>query len=155
MHQAHHVQSGRVEGGRLKLNRGRFKKAIADMPDCAVTLTIEKKHANRSMVQNAYWWGVCVELVSDHTGYSPDEVHELAKRMFLPKHLVFTKGNGEIVGEFVVGGSTTKLNKIEFGEFVERYRQWAAETLGVVIPDPDPDLREKVNERGLQPVSAS
>jgi len=84
-----------------------------------------------------------VELVSEHTGYTPDEVHELAKQMFIPKRLAVADGNGEIRGEYVIGGTTTTLNTIEFGEFVESFRRWAAQDLDVVIPDPDPDWREK------------
>lgn len=64
--------------------------------------------------------------------------------MFLPKKLAICDGNGEVKGEVVIGGTTTSLNRIEFGEFVDRFRQWAAEELSVVIPDPDPDWREKV-----------
>ena len=36
-----------------------------------------------------------------------------------------------------VGGSTTKLNKIEFGEYLRAIQQWAAEDLDVYIPDPE------------------
>jgi hypothetical protein len=36
----------------------------------------------------------------------------------------------------VIGKSTTKLNKVEFGEFCESVRRWAAESLSIDIPDP-------------------
>jgi hypothetical protein len=65
------------------------------------------------------------------------------KAKFLPKHLSVPNQNGEIVGEFVIGGSTTKLNKLEFGEYCDSIVRWAAEDLGLVIPDPDPAWREK------------
>lgn len=122
-----------------KLHVRAWSKLVAVMArwrDGEYTITLARKHAHRSQKQNAYWWGVCVALVSEHTGYDPDEVHELAKQMFLPKRLAMANGNGEIVGEYVLGGSTTKLNTIEFGEFIERFRRWAAEELDVVIPDP-------------------
>ncbi len=40
------------------------------------------------------------------------------------------------VDEFVIGGSTTRMNKLEFGEYCEAIRQWAAMELGINIPDP-------------------
>jgi hypothetical protein len=136
-----YVTSGSVSSGRLLIrNLTQMERALARFRDGEVRISIERRHANRSQAQNRYWWGVCVELVSEHTGYTSDEVHELAKQMFLPKKLALCDGNGEVKGEFVVGGTTTTLNKIEFGEFVESFRRWAAETLDVMIPDPDQDL---------------
>lgn len=120
-------------------NKTKFFAAVRQLYG-EVELVARKKRATRSQSQNAYWWGVCVELVSEHTGYTPDEVHEIAKQMFLPKKLAVQSGNGEIKGEFVIGGTTTTLNKTEFGEFMESFRRWAAEDLGVVIPDPEGGL---------------
>jgi hypothetical protein len=39
------------------------------------------------------------------------------------------------VMELVIGGSTTRMDTVQFSEFCERIREWAA-TIGVVIPDP-------------------
>ena len=113
-----------------------FERGLKTFRDGPVTVRIERKRASRSKQQNKYWWGVCIALVSEHTGYSPEEVHEIAKQLFLPKRLAVANGNGEIVGEYVLGGSSGKLDVVEFGEFMERFKQWAAETLDVVIPDP-------------------
>lgn len=132
------VTSGLVKGGQLEIrNRKTFVAALKRMRDGAVSITVERLHATRSLPQLRYYWGVIVEAISDHTGYSPEEVHEILKAKFLPKKLAVANGNGEIKGEFVIGGTTTTLNKIEFGEFCESIRRWAAEDLGVVIPDPD------------------
>lgn len=93
--------------------------------------------ATRSVRANSYYWGVVVHLISEHTGYTPDELHDVLKAKFLPKHLAFSDGNGEVKGEFVIGGSTRKLNTAEFVEYTESIRRWAAEDLDVVIPDPE------------------
>jgi hypothetical protein len=42
-----------------------------------------------------------------------------------------------VCDEFVLGGSTRAMNKNEFYEYVEAIRRWSAETLDVVIPDPE------------------
>lgn len=132
-----YVSGGRVEGGRLQLrNKRAFDTALAKFKDGEVLVTIERAHATRSDAQNRYLWAVVIDLIADHTGFTPDETHECLKAKFLPKKLAFADGNGVVVDEYVIGGSTRKLNKVEFGEYIEAIRTWAAEYLGVVIPDP-------------------
>lgn len=96
-----------------------------------------KKRATRSLQANAYYWGVVVHELSEHTGYSPDEMHDFLKAKFIPKRLAVVKGNGLICEERVIGGSTAKMNTNEFYEYCASIKQWAAETLDVVIPDPE------------------
>lgn len=136
------VLPARLEDGRLVLDKQRLSAALQARRDGPLVVTIERKHATRSLAQSAYYWSVVVKLLSEHTGYDPDEIHDVLKAKFLPKALALTDGNGEIKDELVIGGTTTRLNKIEFGEFMERVRQWAAEDLQVFIPDPDPNWKE-------------
>jgi hypothetical protein len=132
------VTTGSIRKGRLDLrNRKAFNASLKRMRDGEVLVTVEKIKAARSQQQSRWYWGVIVELLSEHTGYSPDEIHEVLKAKFLPKKLAVSDGNGEIVDEFVIGGSSARLDKNEFSEFCESIRRWAAEDLGVVIPDPD------------------
>ena len=125
-----------VKAGKLVVrNRRAFNLALQQFTDGEVALRVEKRRATRSQQANRYYWGVVVEAVSQHTGYSPDEVHEIFKAKFLPKKVTVADGNGEIQGEFVIGGTTTKLNVNEFYDYVEAIRRWAAE-LSIDIPDP-------------------
>jgi hypothetical protein len=100
-------------------------------------LAFTPHRATRSLSANAFYWGVVIEYISQQTGYHPGEVHDLMKMLHLPKALAVCDGNGVIVGEYVMGGSTRNLNASEFYEYVERVRQWAAETLCLDIPDPN------------------
>ncbi len=133
------VGTGQVKHGKLFINhRRQFDQQVRGLDErWILEVIVRRLRATRSTQQNRYWWGVCVELVSQHTGYTPDEVHEIAKQMFIPKRLAVQDGNGEIQGEFVIGGSTRQMNTAEFSAFTERFKQWAAETLDVVIPDPE------------------
>lgn len=134
--------SARIVRGRLKVRDWvSVQKQIATMRDGEVLVHIERAYATRSQLQNAWYWSQVVGLVSQHTGYTPDEIHEIYKAKFLPKALAFADGNGEVVGEFVIGGSTRKLDVKAFGEYCERIREWAASELDVVIPDPDPNWK--------------
>lgn len=136
------IATAQVRKGKLYIrDRETFDEAIRRLDDrWMLEVTVKRLRASRSQRQNRYWWGVCVALVSEHTGYTPEEIHEIAKQMFLPRKLAVCDGNGEVKGEFVMGGSTRTLNTAEFSEFVERFKQWAAETLDVAIPDADEAL---------------
>lgn len=141
------VTTGRVTKGKLHVrNWTRIAAQIARSKDRELVITIAPKHATRSRQANAWYWACVVGLVAEHTGYGPDEIHEIYKAKFLPKPLTFADRRGVIIGEYVIGGTTSKLNVGEFYEYCERCRRWAGETLGVVIPDPDfaYDLKRKV-----------
>jgi hypothetical protein len=53
-----------------------------------------------------------------HIGDTREGVHEDMKVMFKVK-------------------TTTTLNKKEFNDYLEKIKQWAAQFLGLAIPDPD------------------
>ena len=136
------VASAAVRDGKLFIhNRRSFDQQIAQMKEgWEVEVAVKRRRATRSLQQNAYYWGVVVELISEHTGYTPDETHDALKALFIPKRLAVQNGNGVICNEIVIGGSTRQMNKLEFGDYMESIRRWAAETLDVVIPDPDGGL---------------
>jgi len=133
-----------VQHGKLHVSasaRTAITEALLVWPDGPATLSIERVQATRSAQANAYYWGVVVAILADYTGYTPDEIHDSLKLRFLSKEVAFARGNGEVVAEFVIGGSTTALYSFEFYSYVEEIRQWAFEALDVSIPPPDPEWR--------------
>jgi len=134
-----YVTTGTIRGGKLKVsNAGQWMDVLRSFPDGPVVITVAPRRATRSLSQNAFYWAVVVKTISDYTGYSPDETHQALKALHLPKHLAFADGNGEVVGELVIGGSTRTLNNVEFSDFIARVRTWAHETLDLDIPDAQP-----------------
>ena len=132
------VTTARVEKGRFKVrNWERIQARLARCRDGEFVITIQRKHAIRTLAMNALYWGVYVKELSEYTGFTPDEMHFWLKAKFLPKKLAVANSNGEVVGEYVLGGSTTRLNKIEFGDYLREIKQWAQDALGVVIPEPE------------------
>lgn len=87
----------------------------------------EKEKKNRSGQQNKYYWGVICKLVSDHTGYTPDEMHQIMADNFLSY-----EKDGK---RFTL--STTKLKTAEFEAYMEDCRRWAAMELQVYVPLPN------------------
>lgn len=94
---------------------------------------IHKAKQKRSLKQNAYYWGVVVSILSDHTGYTSDETHQELARMFLGY-----ENNGKL---FV--RSTAKLNTVEFEAYMEKCREWANREMSVIIPLPN-EVTEEV-----------
>ena len=133
------VALAQVRNRRLFIqNRRGFDDAVARLnPDWQLEVTVKRLYANRSLQQSKFYWAVVVEMLSDYTGFTPDEMHEWLKMKFIPKRLAVADGNGEIVGEFVLGGSTRKLTTVQFEHYITTIREWAAIDLGVVIPEPN------------------
>jgi hypothetical protein len=135
-----YVSSGEVARGQLKVrNRKAFDHAMAQFKDGEVTVTIERKRATRSAAFNAYYWGVVIKLISEHTGSTADELHEYYKRRFNAKRVVFVDRNGEVKEEERIGTSTAKLDHQGFKDYIDSIRQHAAEDLTINIPDPNPE----------------
>ena len=60
------------------------------------------------------------------------DAHEILKILFNKKQII-NKLTEEII---TVPGSTTKLSRKEFGDYMEEIAKWAAEYLGINIPPP-------------------
>jgi hypothetical protein len=117
------------EAGKLFLANGTaFKQEIASLRNKRVYLTISENKPPRSNQENRYYWGVVLKLVSQTTGYTPEEIHELMRYMFLPKK--------EVMGQEIIG-STTELKTNEFEDYLTRIRGWAQEKLNIRIPLPN------------------
>jgi hypothetical protein len=109
-----------------------FKITYKPLEGKLCKVTIEEYKDGRSLNQNAYYWGVVIKLLCEHTGYFDDEMHEALKYKFLPNRPV------EIGRETIkVTSSSTKLNTKEFMDYVEKIKAYAASELGVIIPDPE------------------
>lgn len=116
---------------RESIIRNAFAKAKSLPTNRNWEIVIREHHEKRTSPQNSYYFGVVIATIAKHTGYSPDEVHELAATLFLPD------GEVEIGGKTIMRRkSTAKLSKVEFGDYIDRVIAWAASEAGVVIPAP-------------------
>lgn len=134
VHYAHVDEQGRIHMDAPEV----FRQSARALAGKHVELTLKAKSSRRSDRQNAWYWGQILELLSQKTGYTPDELHEYCKSRFIPKRLAICDGNGVVIDDRVIGGSTTKLSRSEMTDYCEAIRQFAAEDMGLVIPDPAP-----------------
>ena len=118
-----------VKNGKL-VHRERFDELLKYFEGKKVIITLDNPK-RRSKEQNAYYFGVVLKLLADHTGYTTDEMHEICKYKFLGID------NKEIEGESIpIINSSRTLSTSDFMGYIEEIKQWAA-TLNVVIPDPN------------------
>lgn len=132
-----------VENGNLKQNRNLILDALRSFEGKGIVLTIEKRKNKRSNPQNAFFHGVVLPLVYHglkdlgHTMPLAD-VKDLLKLKFLKVPIFVNDETGEIT-EKIKG--TSELTTTEFMEFVAGIQKWAAENLGIDIPDPNENLK--------------
>lgn len=107
----------------------------------SVTVTVSDTKPKRSSPQNAYYWAVVVELIflalkEGGLEVNREGTHELLRVRFLSED----KPLGADGGFVTRVRSTTELDTLEFGTYLERCKQFAAEYLNVVIPEPNEQM---------------
>jgi hypothetical protein len=129
------------DNGKLTIhNRIAVEEWATQNPGRNVLVKFEKRGSKRSLPQNRYYHGVVVQMVMmglREIGYclSHDETHFFLKQKFNPVQVPNKDGVA-----IELPGTTTQLNKVEFGEYIDRIAQWAVEYLNVVIPPANADL---------------
>ena len=97
-------------------------------PGERVESVVRKERKYSSLPQNRYYWGVIVKIISDYTGHTPDEIHDVLKWKFLvqedEKHIKYVP-------------STSDLTTAEREEYHAQCRRWAALVLELNVPMPN------------------
>jgi hypothetical protein len=120
---------GSVSGGKFRPDDvTTFRKAFYGHEGKRDIVTVERERKHRSTNQNAYMWGMVYALIAEHTGYTPDEVHDAMRWQFLR---VRRDGLPDTVK------STARLSTVEMEQYLESIRRWAAVDLSVYIPLPN------------------
>jgi hypothetical protein len=131
---------GKVEKGKLTLkNQQIFQEELKGLVG-EVVVTVAEGRGKRSDAQNRYYWGIVMKLISDTTGYTPEEVHEFLKEKFLTdkKHIVIGGEERDIEK-----ATTTRLTTKEFEEYIENIRAFASMELQINVPSPNEPERVK------------
>lgn len=125
--------TGVIRNGKVHLDQpDRWRAAKAQLEGRPIELSLGRLRHNRSLKANAYMWAI-YRLIAQETGNDEDTIHKTMKGMFLPlEDLVLP--NGETVKTL---GSTRGLDTVAFGEFIERIKAFAAQELGIRVPEPD------------------
>ena len=111
-----------------------YNEFLKSLPSGTYELVVKKKTNTpdkRSIQQNKYIWGVIYKIVSEESGYTDEEVHEIFKTLFLKRYVSIGKK------EIRITKSTTELDTNEFNEYCESIRVWCSFNLNLNIPEPN------------------
>jgi len=124
------IHTGTVTHGKLILDAPqRYLVTLARLEGKPIELVVRRRRSQRSLNQNAAYWGIAVEILSEHTGYDKETMHEALKAKFASRR-------DEKTGLLIVE-STAKMDTKRFNRYYEDIQRWAVEFLGVRIPSPN------------------
>lgn len=122
---------GKIEKGQIKIwDKGLIKKYEGQEVD----VWLDKHRDDRTLSQNSYYWGVIIPIIAEEWGEDAETVHDYLKKRFLTYYKTIKTPEGNKTVELI--GSTAKLNTVEFLDFNEKVKMWAAQNLNCYIPDP-------------------
>lgn len=98
-------------------------------PKCKFAYQIPLEHELiRTLPQNKLYWGIYVRILSEHFGYFPEEMHEELKNLFNPKDSKLVPGQR-------IGGTTTRMTRKQFTDYLEQIKFWAMSEHGIDLPE--------------------
>ncbi len=124
--------------GKLILsNRDQFLNDLQQLKGKNVYVVVDEEKQTRSNNQNRYYWSCIIQPISDYTGYTPDEVHEILLDKFADKKEVKIKDETHLIPM-----RSHKMKTDSFEKYVEQIRVWASTELGLRIALPNEVLTE-------------
>lgn len=125
------------KNGKLSIHgKEQFQLWLSTMPEEIDVVVMKKRKPSRSNQQNKSLWGITYAVISQETGYTPEEVHDFCRAKFLS---TWEEINGEEIQRIK---STTELNTQEFEDYQSKIRQWASMKLSIYIPLPNEVIQE-------------
>lgn len=122
-------------------NRPRFLQWCLENIGKEIRIRFTRNYKQRSSPQNRYYHGVVIKEIAirlrdlGHQWLEDEDVHTMMKLKFNYEQVVSEEG--EVLE---LPKSTTTLTTVEFIEYCDRIRQWAAGFLDIQIPGPNEDL---------------
>lgn len=107
-----------------------FIKKILNLinEDDTYILTIKKYYKNRTISQNKLYW-LWLTFIEKETGNDKNDLHEFFKKQFLGSKFINVFGT-----EIETIQSTSKLNKLEFIEYLDKIHLFVLENLNIDLP---------------------
>lgn len=141
--------SGYIKNGKLRINKTELpvflhKISTQKNKPCEVIIKFGSKRSTR---QNAYYWGVVVELIrlaiNEQWGetFTAEDIHTFLKEKFIEGDEI-VNNHGEVIK---IRKSTSDNTKTMQEEYHDLCRQFARDFLNVEIPLPNENLELKFN----------
>ena len=120
-------EDGSWTGDSLSHALGRCK------PGTSWEIKLTRLLPTRSNAQNRWYWGVVVPMVAESTGDDEQSIHDALLLKFAATK---TYGKKDRRYTLTVPKRSKYMTTAEFSDYCEKVRDWAAQFLGVNIPDP-------------------
>tara|TARA_R110002012_G_scaffold150099_1_gene309413 strand:- start:666 stop:1049 length:384 start_codon:yes stop_codon:yes gene_type:complete len=123
---------GTIKNGKLILNNERrFNDNLNIFEGEEIEIKIKVRTNNRSNEQNSLYWK-WINIMSEETGFTIEEMHELVKYKFLKRTSINNNGVEEVKLK-----STTTLSVKEFTKLMDDVLYWSNNTLNINLPTYD------------------
>ena len=118
-----------------------IRKYVAEHESDFITVEL-RLYKKRSLKQNAYLhlaFQILTDGINAHgNSYQMSEVKEMVKEKFLIKEM-WDESTGELIGRYIKG--TSECTTSEIANFIDSMILWSKESLGIIIPLPDEQLK--------------
>ncbi len=95
----------------------------------AWVVTVGQRRPNRTLAQNARYWGVVLRHAAEASGHTVDELHETCKGEILGMERI------ECLGRVTERPrSTARLDTAEFAAYAQRAEAWLVSELDLRLP---------------------
>lgn len=121
------IKKGKIEIEQRVAFNAYLKKLIGKK----IYLIVKPISKIRSLNQNNYYWGGVLTPISEHTGHSIEDLHELFKEMFLGRQEITWRGMKKNILT-----TTTSKNTSEFSEYTSKIISEVAD-MGIRIASPE------------------
>lgn len=117
---------------RTPKDKDKVKAYVDDLKTDKKKYIVEVKveRERRSIDQNALYW-LWLTCLMDETGEHKDNLHEYFKTKFLGVDERQCFGH-----HFFLPNTTTKLDTLQFKNYLDRIQEFASVELGITLPDP-------------------
>ena len=120
---------GTIKNGKLILNNERrFNDNLNIFEGEEIEIRIKVRTNNRTIEQNSLYWK-WINIMSEETGFTKEEMHELIKYKFLKRTSINNNGVEEVKLK-----STTSLTVKEFTKLMDDVLYWSNNTLNINLP---------------------
>lgn len=104
-------------------------------------IDIKPRRSTRSLKQNAWYWACLVQpfyefLKEQDYEITENDAHEILRMRFVGNKTIPNKKTGEVLVEHRI--STTELTTEQFSDYCEKCRDFLAQYIKYIAPDPDP-----------------
>lgn len=122
---------GRVKNKKIQIQRF-FKKDFEKLEGKEIEIT--PVEGSKTQQQLRYLWGVVYKIVSDETGFTPEEVSDIYKKKFLAYEKEY---KGKV---YKLTKGLSGLKKSEMMTFIDSVIKHATVELNLIVPEPDPEF---------------